>query len=48
MQVIMPLPRFVRRILARRVVLNSMQYDKLLIQAAKMAGEEYLAAVGSE
>jgi hypothetical protein len=48
MQVIMPLPRFVRRIFARRVVIHSMQYDKLLMQAAKMAGEEYLAAVGRE
>ena len=48
MQVIMPLPRFVRRILARRVVLNSMQYDKLLMQAAKLAGEEYFAVAAKD
>jgi hypothetical protein len=48
MQVLMPLPRFVRRIFARRVVINSMQYDKLLMRAAELAGQEYLAAVSSE
>ena len=48
MQVIMPLPRFARRILARRVILKSMQYDKLLMQAAKLAEEEHLAAAGRE
>ncbi len=48
MQVIMPLPRFVRRILARRVVLKSMKYDKLLMQAAKLAGEEYFAVTSRD
>jgi hypothetical protein len=41
MKLIMPLPRFIRTMLARRVIFGSMQYDKLLMQAAKMAGEEY-------
>ena len=45
---VLPLPRFVRRIMARRVVLGSMQYDKMLMQSAKLAGEEFLAAAGGE
>lgn len=48
MKVIMPLPRLIRTWLARRVVLHSMQYDKLLMRAAKLAGEEYSAAAGRD
>ncbi|HJS17357.1 MAG TPA: DUF2652 domain-containing protein [Anaerolineales bacterium] len=48
MKVIMPLPRFMRTMLARRAILNSMQYDKLLMQSAKMAGEEYSSAAGKD
>jgi hypothetical protein len=48
MNVIMPLPRFLRKMIARRVVLRSMQYDKLLMQAAKLAEEEYSAAAGRD
>ena len=43
MKFILPLPGFIRRLIARRVVLGSMQYDKLLMQAAQLAGEEYFA-----
>jgi hypothetical protein len=44
MKIIMPLPRFIRTMIARRVVLHSMEYDKLLMQAAKLAEEEFSAA----
>jgi hypothetical protein len=42
-KLLLPLPGFIRRLIARRAVLGSMQYDKLLMQAAQLAGEEYLA-----
>jgi hypothetical protein len=41
MQVHMPLPRFLKRLLARIVILGQMHYDQHLRQAAKLAGEEY-------
>jgi hypothetical protein len=44
----MPLPRFVRKIIIRKVMLDSMHYDRLLMQAAKLAGEEYAATGGGE
>lgn len=47
-KIVSPLPRFLRKLIARRVVLGSMHYDKLLMQAAKLAGEEYLALAGRE
>lgn len=40
-QLILPLPRWVRRIVARMVILNQMKYDKMLANAAQLAGEEY-------
>ena len=48
MKVIVPLPRFIRTMIARRIILGSMQYDKLLMRAAEMASEEYAAAAGRE
>lgn len=41
MQVHLPLPRFLRKIMARIVILGQMHYDKLLREAAQMAGEEF-------
>lgn len=41
MQMHLPLPRFVRRILARMILVYQMKYDSLLKKAAQMAGEEY-------
>jgi hypothetical protein len=38
---IMPLPRPLRRFLARRVILGQMKYDQLMANAAQLAGEEY-------
>jgi hypothetical protein len=48
MKVLLPLPSFIRRVLVRRVVLGSMGYDKLLRQAAELAGEEHLKMKGLE
>jgi hypothetical protein len=44
MQVHMPLPRFLRRLMARMVILGQMHYDKLLRDAAQMAGDEFQRA----
>lgn len=41
MQVYMPLPRFLRRIVARIVIFHQMKYDQALAKAARLAGEEY-------
>lgn len=41
MQVYMPLPRFLRRIIARVVLIHQMKYDQLVAKAARLAGEEY-------
>jgi hypothetical protein len=41
MQMHMPLPRFLKRFIARRVILGQMHYDQLLRQAAQLAGDEY-------
>lgn len=40
MQVHMPLPRFIRRILAKIILVYQMKYDRLLQEAARLAGEE--------
>lgn len=44
----LPLPGFIRRVIARRAILGSMEYDKILMRAAKLAEEEYLAVKGLE
>jgi hypothetical protein len=40
-QVHLPLPRSVRRIIARMIFLNKFKYDQLVRRAAQLAGEEY-------
>jgi hypothetical protein len=42
MQLHMPLPRFLRRIIAHIVLVYNMKYDQLLAKAARMAEEEYI------
>lgn len=44
MKVYLPLPRFLRQIMARMVILGQMHYDQALRQAAQLAGEEYSKA----
>lgn len=43
-----PLPRLVRKLMARRIMLDTHHYDKLLMNTAKLAGEEYFALAGKE
>jgi hypothetical protein len=40
-KMIIPLPRWLRRIIARMFVLNKMKYDQGVVKAAQLAGEEY-------
>jgi hypothetical protein len=40
-QVILPLPRWLRRVVARMMILNKMKYDKLMADAARLAAQEY-------
>jgi hypothetical protein len=40
-QMIMPLPRWLRRIVARLMIINKMKYDQAVGKAAELAGEEY-------
>ncbi len=44
----LPLPRFARRMMAKRILLNTHHYDQVLMNSAKLAGEQYQAAVDSE
>jgi len=44
MQVHMPLPRFIRRTLARIMLVYQMKYDQFLQKAARLAGEEFANA----
>lgn len=37
----MPLPRPIRRVIARIIILNNFKYDQLVQKAAQLAGEEY-------
>jgi hypothetical protein len=48
MQVHMPLPRFLRRIVAHLVLVYQMKYDQLLQKASKLAGEEFAKAKSDE
>jgi hypothetical protein len=41
MQVHLPMPRFIRRFVAKVMLVNQMKYDQLLQTAARLAGEEY-------
>lgn len=47
-QLRLPLPRWMRRVVARMVVLNQMKYDKLMANAARLAGEEYSRSLNPE
>jgi hypothetical protein len=40
-QVHFPLPRLVRRIVARMIFINKFKYDQMVRKAAQLAGEEY-------
>lgn len=44
-QVHFPLPRWVRRIIARMIFINKFKYDQLVVKAARMAGEEYKSSI---
>jgi hypothetical protein len=37
----LPLPRFIRKIIARRILLGTYHYDRTLMETARLAGEEY-------
>jgi hypothetical protein len=43
-----PLPGFVRKIMARRVLLETHHYDRVIMDTARLAGEQYQAAVSRE
>jgi hypothetical protein len=47
-QIHLPLPRPIRRIVARAMVLNKMKYDQLVRKAAELAGEEYGKSLNPE
>jgi len=40
-KIILPIPRWLRRIVARMVILKQMKYDQGVAKAAQLAGEEY-------
>jgi class 3 adenylate cyclase len=44
MQVHMPMPRFLRRMMARYVILNQHHYDQALQEAARLARESFMSA----
>ena len=44
MQVHVPVPHFLRKVIARMMILGKMHYDQALLQAAQLAGEEYRKA----
>ncbi len=43
-QIPMPFPRFLRRIFAKHMLLRVLKYDQLLMEAARMAGEQHSSA----
>jgi uncharacterized protein YndB with AHSA1/START domain len=44
----LPLPRWLRRIVARQVILRQVKYDRLMAEAARLAGEEYDRSLQTE
>jgi len=44
----LPLPRPLRRVVARMIILNSFKYDQLVQKAAQLAGEEYSRSLNPE
>jgi hypothetical protein len=47
-QVHLPLPRPIRRIVARLILLNKFKYDQAVQKAAQLAGEEYHRSLNPE
>ena len=47
-QLNIPLPHFARRLMARRILLGTHHYDRMLLDAAKRAGEQYETTAGVE
>lgn len=47
-QLVLPLPRWVRRVIAKVVLLKQMKYDQLMSEAARLAGEEYRKSLNPE
>jgi len=47
-KLIVPLPYFVRKLMARRILLDTHHYDRILMETAKLADEQYRAATGRE
>lgn len=47
-RLILPLPRPVRRVLARILILKQMKYDQLMANAARLAGEDYSKSLHPE
>jgi hypothetical protein len=43
-----PLPRLVRKLMARHIMIATHHYDQMLMQTAKLAGEQYLALAGKD
>jgi hypothetical protein len=43
-----PLPHFVRKLMARRVLLDTHHYDRVIMEAARLAGENYRVAMSQE
>jgi hypothetical protein len=43
-----PLPRFIRRLVARAIFINKFKYDQLVRKAAQLAGEEYNKSLNPE
>ncbi|MGZ9166653.1 MAG: hypothetical protein ACXW4U_15890, partial [Anaerolineales bacterium] len=41
MQIHLPLPRFIRRVIVRMIMVHQYKYDQLLHKAAQLAAEEY-------
>ena len=47
-QLVLPLPRPIRRVIARIVFLRQIKYDQLMAYAARLAGEEYSRSLNPE
>jgi hypothetical protein len=43
-----PLPRLVRKLMARRIMIDTHHYDQMLMNTAQLAGEQYLAVAGKD
>ncbi len=43
-----PMPRFICKLMARRIMIDTHHYDQMLRETAKLVGEEYLALAGRD